>query len=261
MADRTSLPPELDTLAAEYAFGLLEGDERIEAEHLASSDADFAAAVREWEARAVELSATVPAGPGHADLWSRIESGLRPQAMPRPANDDAPARSSGAGWKFATLAASLAALIFAGLWQFDERPIETDSTPVAQNQTPANDLSRVLSVAQISGPDSEILLTGLYNRDTGTLTLRLPDLPDEQFVPEVWVIGEGEAPRSLGFARRGGTVELQLSSELRRRMVEGSSIAVSLEEPSPQVHDAPTPERILGATPLIPLEEGSGPTI
>ncbi|NTZ42405.1 hypothetical protein G7A66_04730 [Altererythrobacter sp. SALINAS58] len=259
MADNQppNMPPsgsnERDLLAAEYAFGFAEEEARLQAEQLIAQDADFAALVSEWTERASAELLDLPGEGPQRDLFPDIERKLQaPLAQTGSeqvaANDN---RGDAAGWKFATLAASVAALAFAGLWQFD-RPDPVVRNRIVEVERPV-DLGETISVAQITGSESEILLSGVYNRDTGALTLRVPDIPQGELVPEVWVIGEGAAPRSLGFADRDGTVTLQLSPELRNAMVEGSAIAVSLEEPSSQPHEAPTPDRILGATPLVPL--------
>lgn len=44
-------PNGLDPLVAEYALGLLEGDESAQARRLASMDREFAQAVTDWEIR------------------------------------------------------------------------------------------------------------------------------------------------------------------------------------------------------------------
>lgn len=255
--------PERDLLAAEYAFGFAEDDARLRAEQLMAQDATFAALVDEWKERAAGELLNLSSNGPKRDLFPEIERTLTGSAVepvvsesgavesetgPAVANDNS---ADPTGWKLATLAASVAALAFAGLWQFD-RPDPVIRDRIVEVERPVN-LGETISVAQITGSESEILLSGVYDRDTGALTLRVPDVPQGDLVPEVWVIGDGAAPRSLGFADRDGAVTLQLSPELRDAMVAGSAIAVSLEEASARPHEAPTADRILGMTPLVPL--------
>ena len=49
-----------DLLAAEYVLGSLEGEDARQAARLLESDAAFAAAVRQWEARLAPLAAYAP---------------------------------------------------------------------------------------------------------------------------------------------------------------------------------------------------------
>ncbi len=56
-------PPmtQTDTLAAEYALGLLEGEDLLRARGMVASDPDFAAAVARWERQLAPLLDEVPA--------------------------------------------------------------------------------------------------------------------------------------------------------------------------------------------------------
>lgn len=65
-----------DTVAAEYVLGTLDADERAQAEALMLVDADFAAAVRQWERRLGELNALVAPIEPPAPVWDRIKTAL-----------------------------------------------------------------------------------------------------------------------------------------------------------------------------------------
>jgi anti-sigma-K factor RskA len=76
-------PDERERLAAEHVMGLLEGEERREAEHLLNSDQAFRTSVVAWQRRFAELDETVtPVSAGDA-LWRRIESSLGAAAPER----------------------------------------------------------------------------------------------------------------------------------------------------------------------------------
>jgi anti-sigma-K factor RskA len=51
----TGITPDRDRLAAEYVLGVLEGEERREAERRAENDREFQVAVAQWQARLAEV--------------------------------------------------------------------------------------------------------------------------------------------------------------------------------------------------------------
>jgi len=67
---------ERDGLAAEYALGTLDAEERAQADALILVDAPFAAAVARWERRLGELNVLVAPVEPPAPLWERIRAGL-----------------------------------------------------------------------------------------------------------------------------------------------------------------------------------------
>ena len=70
--DRT----EKETLAAEHALRLLEGEDALRARGMMASDAEFAAMVEAWEDRLAPLHEAIePVEPG-PELWQRIEAAL-----------------------------------------------------------------------------------------------------------------------------------------------------------------------------------------
>ena len=68
--------PDRDLLAAEYALGSLEGDERGEAERLLASDPAFARAVAAWQQRLTPLAAHIAPVAPPDNLWPRIAAGI-----------------------------------------------------------------------------------------------------------------------------------------------------------------------------------------
>jgi anti-sigma-K factor RskA len=256
--------PEMDALAAELALGLLDGPDqsraRLEVERLRLEDPAFAAAVAAWRREGLawlddEARSAAGEAPSNA-LWSRIEASVvrRPVAVPPAATaatvspEPATVRDPGP-WKPFALAASLAALVFAGLWGFaPQRVTERVEVPVEQPFAP-----EALSVAQINADERGTLLSAMYDRETGRLYLRLAEIPDPARVPQLWLIDGTGTPRSLGFGQRGAVSELELTAE-QRAIIEGTgTIAVSLEQPAEVPGDTPTD--VLGAANLAPLDQ------
>lgn len=249
------LTPERDALAAELALGLLEGTERLEAERLRLEDPAFAAAVEAWERQGLAWLDEQPEEAPSDATWARIEAAvsrpptatvvpLRAPEEEAPRRTIVPVRDAGP-WKPLALAASLAALVFAGLWTFatPERIVMPVEQPFAPD---------ALSVAQINAPEDGMLLSALYDRETGRLYLRLAEIPDPARVPELWLIDTAGTPRSLGFGTRGAVSALELSAEQRAIIEATGTIAVSLEQPAATPHEAPTD--VLGAANLAPLD-------
>jgi anti-sigma-K factor RskA len=59
-------------------------------------------------------------------------------------------------------------------------------------------------------------------------------------VPELWLIPAGEAPRSLGVIDTTQAREIDIPADLRRALVSGSLLAVTLEPPGGAPHGVPT---------------------
>ncbi len=71
-------------LAAEYVLGTLPLPERLEAERLIASDADFAALVADWATRLAPLNDEIAEIAPPSDLLPKIEARLFPKARPAP---------------------------------------------------------------------------------------------------------------------------------------------------------------------------------
>jgi anti-sigma-K factor RskA len=74
---------EHDRLAAEYALGLLDGEERGLAENLLASDASFQASVEQWRTRFSEWDNTAQEIQPDDALWRRIETDLNQTGIAR----------------------------------------------------------------------------------------------------------------------------------------------------------------------------------
>ena len=67
---------EMETFAAEYALGLLEGESHTQAEKLVAEDREFAAAVTTWREHLSEFDLTAPLAAAGAELWTRISASV-----------------------------------------------------------------------------------------------------------------------------------------------------------------------------------------
>ena len=75
---------EREGIAAEYALGTLDADERAQADALLLVDPDFAAEVRRWERRLGELNVLVAPVEPQAAVWEKILAGVAEAAPAEP---------------------------------------------------------------------------------------------------------------------------------------------------------------------------------
>src|SRR5262249_30913071 len=69
-------------LAAEYAIGTLDADERAQVETMMSVDAEFTAIVRAWEYRLGVLNQMVGSVEPSPEIWERIKTTIRLTRQP-----------------------------------------------------------------------------------------------------------------------------------------------------------------------------------
>lgn len=234
-------PGERDMLAAELALGLLSGEARVEAETLRDTDPTFADEVTGWEERFAAFFAEIPVVAPSADLWPRIAARLAD-------NDDAPIATGGGGralpWKvatglFGTVAAALALVLVT-------RPEPVAPPPVVV-QAPAETL-----VAQLNAADGGSMLAARLDGERARLRIRATAIPDGTGEPELWVIPAGGAPTSLGLIARDGQTDVALTTEIRRLIVDGATLALTLEPREGAPHTAPKGD-ILGTARITQL--------
>ncbi|MBU7579998.1 MAG: anti-sigma factor [Porphyrobacter sp.] len=235
----SKLTPEQAAMAAEYALGVLEGEERAEAQRLLLASPAFAAMVAKWQGRLDPLGEAFAEAPP-PDVWSAIEARLDGEVQPHSVSTlrlwQGIAGLSGA------LAAVLAAVMVLG--PVTLRDAADTAAPAAPAPVPA-------VIAQLSGADGT-LLAARIGPDAQYLDIRAVALPDSGLTPELWVIPGDGVPRSLGLIARDGTTQVTPPEALRPLLVDGALLAVSLETPEGAPHTAPSSTPIaLGKIPAI----------
>lgn len=207
-----------DRLAAEYALGLLEGEERLTARARQAADPDFAAAVAWWEDRlAPMLDEFAGVEPGE-DVWRRIEAavaedGSRGQVVEL--------RRSIRRWQGLAglgIAACLAMAVFTAtlLSPPDARdPAGSDEAPL---------------VASIPIADTPLRLGVTYLPERREMLVSASGLAaDGVHDHELWLVPpEGEL-RSLGVVRPGAEVRVPLDPALAALIHDGSRLVLTRE--------------------------------
>ena len=215
---------EQEMLAAELAFGLIDGVDRERAEALRASDAGFAALVALWEAQAREEMETIASVEPPVDLWARIAAAAdavspvgKVIAFDPAAREKSLARRlalwRGGALVGGALAASLAVLMVVR----NEAPVPADTQIAA--------VEARVATAQVRDESNRPLATAVFDESAGTMRLVFATAAEDRVVPELWIIPGDGVPRSLG--RAGGTVAL--TAEQQRLVFAGGTLAVSME--------------------------------
>jgi anti-sigma-K factor RskA len=263
-------------LAAEYALGTLDADERVQVETMMSVDKDFAAIVDAWEDKLSALNQMVGSVEPRAEVWDKIKEAVAhsepqatlvlPQAPPvvvpevkEPAEVvdtsnvirlSAQARRWRNVASFTTaIAAALVAMIAVGVYQPDLLPDGVRPKPrvqVVEVKTPAvsaTPSAQYVAVLQKEGGSPAFILTvdGATRNFTVRKVAAEPE-PGKSF--ELWLISDKlQRPRSLGVIGGGDFTARPLLSSYDNDTINTATYAVTVEQaggsPDGNPHSAP----------------------
>lgn len=216
---------ERDLAAAEYALGVLDADDYVAAKMRYEQDTVFAAAVRRWQHRFSPLYDEIEEEDVPSALWTRVMGGTHLQVS-RLARRVAAWR---VGAVTATaLAAALAAVLVLQPARVAPPQIITRVAPPA----PA-------TFAQLVQADGKARIVARFEPASARLRVQASDLPAGG-APELWVIADGGAPRSLGLIDRANEASLAIGSDVRPLLHAGATLAVTLEDAATAPHTAPS---------------------
>jgi anti-sigma-K factor RskA len=263
-------------LAAEYALGTLDADERTQVETMMSVDKDFAAIVDAWEDKLGALNQMVGSVEPRAEVWDKIRTAVghsEPQAplvLPQAAPPVAPEvreptevadtsnvirlAAQARRWRnvasFTTaIAAALVAMIAVGVYQPDLLPDGVRPKPrvqVVEVKTPAvaaTPSAQYVAVLQRDGGSPAFILT--VDGATKNFTVRkvgaAPE-PGKSF--ELWLISDKlQRPRSLGVIGGADFTARPVLSSYDNDTINTATYAVTVEQaggsPDGNPHSAP----------------------
>ena len=261
-------------LAAEYALGTLDADERAQVETMMSDDKDFTAMVRAWEHRLGALNQMVGSVEPRPELWDRIRTAVghsEPQAplvLPDAAPVVAPVVAAAAAdtsnvirlsaqarrWRnvasiSTAIAAALVAMVAVSAYQPDLLPDGLRPKPrtqLVEVKTPpasAPPSAQYVAVLQKEGGSPAFILT--VDGATKNFTVRrigaAPE-PDKSF--ELWLISDKlPRPRSLGVIGGGDFTARPVLAAYDTDIVNNATYAVTIEQaggsPDGNPHSAP----------------------
>jgi anti-sigma-K factor RskA len=264
-------------LAAEYALGTLDADERAQVETMMSRDKDFTAIVEAWEHKLGILNQMVGSIEPPAEVWDRIKTALghaepqaplllpdaalppvaaeivEPAAAPVDTSNVIRLSTQARRWRrvatFTTaIAAALVAMIAVGVYQPDLLPDGIRPKPRVQvvevKTPPVPALSaQYVAVLQKEGGSPAFILT--VDAATKNFTVRKVGAaaePGKSF--ELWLISDKlQRPRSLGVIGGADFTARPVLSSYDTDTINTATYAVTVEQaggsPDGNPHSAP----------------------
>src|SRR6266478_5080530 len=250
-------------LAAEYALGTLDADERVQAETMMSADKEFAAMVEAWQHKLGALNQMVGSVEPRPEIWNKIKSAISlseaqaalvlpeapPAVVPEIVEPSAVADTSNVvrlsaqtrRWRnlatFATaVAAALIAMIAVGVYQPDLLPEAVRPKPrtqVVEVKTPSASTLRsaqYVAVLQKEGGAPAFILT--VDAATRNFTVRKVGAsaePGKSF--ELWLISDKlQRPRSLGVIGNSDFTARAVLASYDNDVINNATYAVTVEQ-------------------------------
>jgi anti-sigma-K factor RskA len=257
-------------LAAEYALGTLDAEERAQVEAMMSVDKDFTAMVEAWEQKLGALNQMVGAVEPRPFIWENIKAAIGHSGAQAPlVLPDAPPIAEivqpavvadnsnviqfsrqarlwrGVARVATSIAAALVAFIIVGLYQPDLLPDalrpkpRTQVVEVKAPNAPAAASAQYVAVLQKDAGAPAFILT--VDGATKTFTIRKVDAtPEAGKSFELWLISDRlPKPRSLGVI---GASDFNISPALASYdpgIVNGATYAVTVEQAGGSPDGAP----------------------
>ncbi|GMN03320.1 hypothetical protein [Erythrobacter sp. MTPC3] len=238
MTVETEMKRDDAMIAAEYALGLLEGEELLTARGRLVTDDAFAAEVAQWEDRLAPLLDEVAPMVPSAELWARIEARVKAQqsaqavggtavdglASPNVIALNAKVRR----WQWTAGLTSAAAALALALLAF--APSETSVVAPAGTETPRLASADPL-VAQVPIGETGLRLDVTYIPETeemlvGAIGLTADGVHDH----ELWLVpADGSDLQSLGVVTPGEVRAMDLPDEVARNLGDGVQLLLTRE--------------------------------
>ena len=282
-----TMDEDREGMAAEYALGTLDADERAQADALLLVDPEFAAEVQRWERRFGELNALVAPVEPPAPVWEKIRAGVAeaapgaPMRLPEVAAPAAAAEPAGPSaevvdltqrmrrWRGLTvmtgaLAASIVAIVAAREYRPDMLPADWRPKPqvvekvvekpveVVRDVPAARPAQYVAVFQKDEQSPSFVMSVDIEKRTVTVRQVAAERFPDKTY--QLWIAtAPGAAPQSLGVL--GGddfTVRAALTA-YEPAVINNATFGISLEplggSPTGQPTSPAIHARLLQVTP------------
>lgn len=216
-------------IAAEWALGLLEGEELLAARGKYATDPDFAWRKEWWDDWFAPLSDAMPGAEPGEHVWDGIAARLAAQQENAPAANAAPAANVVAleakvrRWQWVAGLSSMAAAVALALFAFApaRSPVEAPSQIAAAAPmvatVPIGETGLRLDVTYI--PESERMVVAAIG-----LT------PDGVHDHELWLVPTDGSPlQSLGVVKPGEVRSMTLPAAITAKLGEGAGLALTRE--------------------------------
>jgi anti-sigma-K factor RskA len=217
---------ERDLLAAEFALGLLDEEQRERAERLSMEDPDFISRVARWSGRLAPLLEEVDAISPPPDLWARIESALGDRvvasavpALVESANVHVLRRRVNLWRGYSAIATALAASLALFLVT---RP---SAAPPAQPSSP----SQLVAMMEAQGSPAKLVAT----YDPASRILLVAPAAGVSVAPghshQLWLIPADGKPRPMGLFEPGAPRRMAVPPAMLAEMKADVTLALSVE--------------------------------
>lgn len=209
---------ETDRTAAEYALGLLEGEDLLAARARMAAEPEFARSVAFWEQKLAPMMDEIGAAAPSPKLWQRIEAALEEDDSQT--GEVVALKRRVAFWQRATAGGAIAASFALAMLAL---PQPGGDEPAAPNgATPL--------VASIPIADTPLRIGVTYLPDHSELLLTADGLEaDGVHDHELWLVPpEGEL-RSLGLVKPGEAIRLAVDGEVAQLIGDGSQMVLTRE--------------------------------
>ena len=229
--------PDFESLAAEYALGLLDGQERSAFEAMLRRDPAAASALADWQARfAAMAEAEVEAVAPPARIETAIEAALFSEAG-RPAS----IWDRVAFWRGVSALSSAVAVAAIG---FALLPLVNPPGPVGPSTSPPDAAipPGTILMTHLLPVEGSGLGLALFRQPNGTLQVRrVAGGPTPGRAQQVWlVLGDDTPPISLGLLGDEPQTTLDPAPEIAARFGVGAAVAISDEPAGGSPTGAPT---------------------
>lgn len=201
-----------EVLAGEYVLGVLSVEARRRVESRIATDRAFARIVQRWESDLSSFNDDYQPVAPPARVLAEIQTRLfGPEQVRAPG-----LWNSAVFWRWtstATSAVAVVAVLFgSGLFNLNR----TAATPPL--------------VAKLSGPNSQVDLLASYDRQSGRLqVVPVAAGPARNKSLELWIVPSSGNPLSLGIMPSDFDGEMVIPTDMRSRIGEGATLAVTLE--------------------------------
>jgi anti-sigma-K factor RskA len=205
-----------DVLAGEFVLGVLSSKDHAGVEARMKRDDAFAALVARWQENFASLNDEYELATPPADTYDSIEKRLFSRDSARSDTWLIKLWTSVSLWRLTSLTLLVLLLSYSLFNTGVFAPTRT-ATPL---------------VAELTGEGAPVGLFARYDIETGRLEMTpvATDAPSQERSLELWLVPGGDAPTiSLGVLPQTGDGAIEVPENLRGRLSEGATLAVSLE--------------------------------
>lgn len=221
---------DLVAAAGEFVLGTLTDTERADFLRRIASDPAALQAVADWHRRLAPLGllASEVAPPAH--VWLAVEARIDAAAPAMEPSVHANDNRVSSWWRGIAVAASIVALLLAGLSVFPAlAPGPGGPSPQLASAPTSLAVPTYVSAVTREGAEPALLIT--LDSKTGMAVVRAIGLtPPQKKSLELWYIGGGREPRSMGLVSGNERMEMMLGDAMKNRdRLDESLFAISVE--------------------------------